>query len=278
MRIAIFSDIHGNSIALDAVLEDIRAQGDVDEYWVLGDLVALGPNPVGVLERLTQLPHIHVTRGNTDRYVLTGISHNPTMEQVEQDPTLLPKFAQVVRSFAWTEGMVAGAGCIDWLAALQLEQQCILENGTRVLGVHAAPGTDDGDGVFPRQSAQALHDIVANCKADLLFVGHTHYSMYVVANKVRVVNLGSISNPLVPDLRAKYTILESNAQGYWLEQRRVDYDRRAVVEQLTRVHHPARDFIAHFLRGEQKPPWSKNLSAAEAQRSGLPMELVDENG
>ena len=29
MRIAILSDIHGNSIALDAVLDDVEAQGSV---------------------------------------------------------------------------------------------------------------------------------------------------------------------------------------------------------------------------------------------------------
>ena len=47
MRIAILSDIHGNSVALDAVLTDIATQGAVDAYWLLGDLVALGPDPVG---------------------------------------------------------------------------------------------------------------------------------------------------------------------------------------------------------------------------------------
>lgn len=39
MRLAILSAIHGNSLALDAVLADIHAQGGVDGYWVLGDLL-----------------------------------------------------------------------------------------------------------------------------------------------------------------------------------------------------------------------------------------------
>lgn len=56
MRIALFSDIYGNAIALDAVLAAIARQGGVDEYWVLGDLVAVGPQPIQVLERLTALP------------------------------------------------------------------------------------------------------------------------------------------------------------------------------------------------------------------------------
>jgi predicted phosphodiesterase len=40
MRIAFLSDIHGNEIALKAVLADIAGQGAVDNYWILGDLVA----------------------------------------------------------------------------------------------------------------------------------------------------------------------------------------------------------------------------------------------
>lgn len=36
MRIALISDIHGNLIALDAVLADVVRLGCVDAYWVLG--------------------------------------------------------------------------------------------------------------------------------------------------------------------------------------------------------------------------------------------------
>ncbi len=39
MRIAIMADIHGNAVALDAVIHDIGHA--VDEYWILGDIVAL---------------------------------------------------------------------------------------------------------------------------------------------------------------------------------------------------------------------------------------------
>ena len=35
MRIALLADIHGNSIALDAVLDDMRSQGALDEIWML---------------------------------------------------------------------------------------------------------------------------------------------------------------------------------------------------------------------------------------------------
>lgn len=277
MKIAILSDIHGNSIALDAVLRDIQQRGGADAYWVLGDLAALGPDPIGALERTYALPNNVLTCGNTDQYLVTDERPAPKLELVAQNPALITRYAELMQNFAWTIGVLAFSEWLEKLAALPLEQRATLEDGTRVLGVHAAPGTAEGEGIHPRQSAQELQSILRNCGADLVFVGHTHYPLDVRSDKIRVVNLGSVSNPLAPDLRAKYTLLESDARGYRLEHCRVEYDRAAVIEQLTRVHHPAREFIARFMRGEQKPPWSKNLSAAEAQRLGLPNELVEES-
>jgi predicted phosphodiesterase len=72
MRLAILSDIHGNPLALDAVLADIQSLGEVDAYWLLGDFAALGYDPVTPLEKVTALPHASFTRGNTDRYVVAG--------------------------------------------------------------------------------------------------------------------------------------------------------------------------------------------------------------
>ena len=73
MRIALLSDIHGNATALNAVLADVAEQGGADGYWIMGDLVALGPEPVLTLEILSALPDARFVRGNTDRYVCTGI-------------------------------------------------------------------------------------------------------------------------------------------------------------------------------------------------------------
>jgi len=56
MKIAILADIHGNTMALENVLDDAESVG-VEEYWFLGDYAAIGYDPVGVLERITKLPN-----------------------------------------------------------------------------------------------------------------------------------------------------------------------------------------------------------------------------
>src|SRR5579884_3552132 len=149
MRLAILSDIHGNLLALDAVLADIHAQGNVDAYWLLGDFAALGYDPVGVLERVTTLPNAYFIRGNTDRYVATGEHPALSAEKIQAEPALLPKALEMARNFAWTQGYVTGGGWFDWLANLPLEVRTTLPDGTKVLGVHAAPGADDGSGIYP---------------------------------------------------------------------------------------------------------------------------------
>jgi putative phosphoesterase len=260
MRLAILSDIHGNPWALDAVLDDIQTQGGVDAYWVLGDLAAIGPDPVGVLERLSRLPNLYGVRGNTDRYVTDGERPDPTLAEVEADPRLLPKLVEAAESFAWTRGAVAATGWLDWLRALPLERRLTLPDGTRLLAVHAAPGTDDGTGLNPGLSEAERQAMLAGCDADLVCVGHFHWPVDERVGEVWLVNPGSVSNPFPPDLRASYALLESDATGTRLEHRRVDYDHQAVIDAARKVQHPAAEYIVEYMLGRHEVPWGRSLT------------------
>lgn len=54
MRIAIISDIHGNSVALESVLSDLQAE-HIDRVVCLGDIATDGPQPREVIARLKAL-------------------------------------------------------------------------------------------------------------------------------------------------------------------------------------------------------------------------------
>ena len=238
MRLAILSDVHGNPIALDAVLRDIEERGGVDSYWVLGDLVAQGYDPATVLQRLTALPNVRCVRGNTDLYTLTGNRAWPSEAEAQADPELVPTLVAVAQGFAWTHGCLAATGWVDWLAALPLEQRLTLPDGTRLLGVHAAPGRDDGPGVEPDTSDEELQSFMSGCHADLVCVGHTHWAQERRAGDVHVVNVGCVSNPRrdAPDPRASYALLEADTGGHRLMLHRVAYDTEAVIRAI-REHH-----------------------------------------
>ncbi|MAF12330.1 hypothetical protein CMK11_17935 [Candidatus Poribacteria bacterium] len=255
MRIALMSDIHGNAIALDAVLDDLRHVGAPDAVVIVGDLAAIGHDPVGVLQRLADLPNTSAVRGNTERYTTSADRPPPTLEQAAADPAILPALVSVAHSFAWTQGAVTAAGWFEWLRALPLDLRLALPDGSALLAVHASPGRDDGAGIHPALSPDELRQQAAGADADVVCVGHTHWPMSVDIDGTRVVNLGSVSNGFPPDLRASYVVIDAASTGVSVEHRRVDYDRAAVVAELRRLRHPAADYISGLMRGGNTPPW-----------------------
>ena len=68
MKLAIFSDIHGHLVALEAVLADVAREG-CEQMVCLGDVAANGPQPREVIARLREL-NIPIVQGNTDEWLL----------------------------------------------------------------------------------------------------------------------------------------------------------------------------------------------------------------
>src|SRR5438270_12277922 len=70
MRIAVISDMHGNCVALDAVLADLASR-QVDRVVCLGDAVQGGPQPAEAIARLRELA-CPAVMGNADDWLLTA--------------------------------------------------------------------------------------------------------------------------------------------------------------------------------------------------------------
>jgi len=251
VRLALCSDIHGNPIAFDAVLADVEARGGADHFWFLGDLVALGYDPLGIIERIEAQPSYEVIRGNTDRYVVTGERPSPWLDRAVEEPArLVPVVAEVAGSFAWTAGAISTGRRMDWLAALPSEVRATLPDGTRMLGVHASPDRDDGPGIRGDDPDADLAARLEGCAADVVLAGHTHRPVDRTVAGVRAVNLGSVSNPVPPDLRASYVMVEAGAHGHTIEHRRVAYDHAAVIAAYDGLAHPGRPWLVAHQRGE----------------------------
>ena len=250
-RIAVIADVHANVIALDAVLADARSHG-ADGFWFIGDYSALGPEPELVLDRIADLPHVRCTRGNTDRYIVTGEGPPPDLDAVRRDPSLIPLYATIAASFAWTRGFMTACGRLDWIERLPLEIRETSPAGVRILAVHASPGQDDGHGVHPGHGNAELRGRIDGCEADLVLVGHTHEPLVRRVDGTVVVNVGSVSNPRAPDLRASYVLLELSPDDVRVVHRRVPYDHAAFIAAVERSRHPAADYIIRHQRGHER--------------------------
>lgn len=247
MRVAVFSDVHGNAVALQAMIASARTAG-VDGFWVVGDLVANGPQPAEALELLRSLPNLMAVRGNTDRYVLTGDLRGmiPAIDRpcnAEEVDALVAASA----AHAWTRGCITVAGHYEWLAGLPLESRCRLPDGTRVLLVHASPGRDDGPGLTVEASeAELAQRGFAECDADLVLTGHTHILVVRTVAGVRLINVGSVSLPTTPR-GATWTMIDAGEAGYSIQHVEADYDREAVRAPLASAHHPTTAWLEHKL-------------------------------
>ncbi|OLE19468.1 MAG: hypothetical protein AUG88_00825 [Actinobacteria bacterium 13_1_20CM_4_68_12] len=123
MRLGLISDIHGNLLALDAVLDELNESG-IDRLVCLGD-VAAGPEPRATIERLREVG-CPVVRGNWDTWVLEGV---PPL-QLQAGPKLRD------------QGDWSGAQLTEPDKAFLRELQSQLEldlGGTKVLCVHGSP-------------------------------------------------------------------------------------------------------------------------------------------
>ena len=259
MRIAVFSDIHGNSIGLDAVLTDIEAKGGVDHYWVLGDHIASGPDPIGVLERLIALPSAEFIRGNTDRYIFTDARPHPYAEDVAADSSLLSQFAEIHGNFAWTTGIIAEFGYLDWLRELPFDIHKTLPNGLKIWGIHSSPWRDDDQtGFCPDLTDEQIEAYAAETDADLIFCGHTHWPWRVRVRNQEIINVGSIGQPRTKSMGACWTLLaedEENDSGYTIQQFEVPFDLQAVIDSVVAKRQPGAKYINSSYENARLYPW-----------------------
>jgi predicted phosphodiesterase len=199
-RFALFSDIHGNSTALDAVLADIERAGlaaERDEVYCLGDLVGYGPDPSGVVRRIRDRA-IPTLRGNYD----DGIGHRRgecgcyyATEQAKSDGAA---------SYAFTDAAL-GDEDHDWLAALPDRFELAIE-GVRALLVHGSPRKINEYLLTDRPDRQ-LARLADEAGADLVCVGHIHIPYHRVVTggdgrPVHYVSTGSAGKPKDGDSRA----------------------------------------------------------------------------
>lgn len=214
MRIAVFSDVHGNLHALDAVLEDIE-RWHVDAVLGLGDFLSGPMDPIGVVDRLMALGAPAV-RGNHDRHIING---RPPELDWSVDQLVRDRLKETQRA---------------WLAALPPTHV----HESEVLLCHGTPKSDetnwmDGvlqpDGRIVHMSCEFIEEQAEGFDYPVLLCGHTHVPRTLRLGDGRlVVNPGSVGWPFVfgsPD--AKYAIIEKRAGGWSVNLRAIPYDHEA---------------------------------------------------
>lgn len=216
MRIAIFSDVHGNLPALDAVLADIRSQHP-DAVYCLGDLVGYAPFPNEVVDRIRH-EAIPTIMGNYDDGVgferdECGCAYRAEDEKRRGDQAL-----------AWTKAHVTAENKA-FLRTLKPEIR-FEAAGRRILFVHGSPRKIN-EYLFEDRPISSFQRLAASSNADIIVYGHTHKPYTKLVDSVLFLNAGSVGKPKDGDWRACYAILDTTASSPQFV--RVEYDINTVT-------------------------------------------------
>ncbi len=222
MRVAIFSDIHGNVRALDACLADLGEQGGAERIVAAGDLCMDGPRPRAVLERLQQIG-ADCLRGNTDRYISDVATFHA---DGEEGPAL-----------AWQREQL-GDEWLRFLAGLPFSIR-VGEGSDALLVVHANPKTDD-EHVWPDADDAFLERAFAGVVERTIAFGHLHLPYVRQWRDKLLVNVSSAGLPKDGDPRANYALLTERSGGWEVKLRRVAFDVEKVAREIEKSGMPDR--------------------------------------
>lgn len=223
-RIAVFSDVHGNVHAFQAMYED-AIKNNIDESWFVGDLLMPGPGVKEILDILDKLNPTVIVRGNWDDLTVRGARGQMDLERPSH--VYFARLAQYV-------GERIDHDWIDRIANWPLHR--VIKEGPLTFGLsHNLPNLDMGQDLFPTKSSSNFDRLFDKDQPDIAIYAHVHHELLRYASDERkVLNPGSVGEPfnhwprLQKDTRAHYLILDVDEMGIaGINFRHIAYDRKA---------------------------------------------------
>jgi predicted phosphodiesterase len=237
MRVALISDLHGNHVALAAVLADIAEVG-VDRVVCLGDVATLGPRPREVIQMLRELACPCIL-GNHDAFML--------------DEALIRSYTEhplVVDSVDWCRAQL-GAEDFEYLRGLTGTLDVALDAETTLFLFHGSPSSHMQD-LLATTPADELDALLGPRRTTVMAGGHTHLQMLRQHRGTLLVNPGSVGAAfkeyafggpptLLP--HAEYAVVESRRGVVDVSLRRVPFDTRALRSAVESSDIPLRPML-----------------------------------
>lgn len=229
MRIGVIADVHGNHVALESVLEELRPI--VDRILFLGDLCGYYP----FVERCAALLEgfdVEGVLGNHDRALLDCL-----------EQSRLPNRAYTQRYGSALERSLSKISreTIEFLEGLA-EARSVHVDGITLALFHGAPWDRLEGRVYPDfQDWERFEGDV-----DVVLLGHTHYPFVHRRPGQLIANPGSVGQPRDVGSQASYAVLKT--PDVELTHGRKGFDPREIMEDARR-HDPDMPYLREiFLR------------------------------
>lgn len=232
MKHLIFSDIHSNLEALEAVLADAD-RASYDAIVCLGDFVGYGASPRECIERFRDLPNAVAVLGNHDAALL--------------DPREREFFNPIARAGVEYSEQQVDEESLDFLRKLPL----MVYPNDDFIAVHSSPSQPQA-WVYVLEPIEAA-DAFFVMDRQLAFIGHTHFpavhsddataTSFLPGDRVilddkqkRLINVGSVGQPRDGDARAAYVIYDDKSRVAQIH--RVEYDVDVAADRILKAGLP----------------------------------------
>ncbi len=234
---ALISDLHGNELALEAVLDDLARTG-VDRIVCLGDVATLGPRPGAVLARLRALGCACIL-GNHDEFLL--------------DPQLVHTYTElpiIVEAVDWCRRQLSSSE-LDFVRTFQAGLEIALDDQATLTLFHGSPRSHMED-LLATTPPDELDRLLDGRSTTVMAGGHTHIQMLRQHRGSLLVNPGSVGlafkeyvsgGPPTVLAHAEYATVESRDGVVEVSLRRVPLDRRALREAAAASDNPMRSVL-----------------------------------
>ena len=225
MKIAILSDIHANSFALQSVLNEIDRQ-KIQKLIILGDIFGYYPWAVETYQMLSSRTATAI-KGNHDVLVLQKDMPNPC-----------PPYWRAAKDNERTLKEKCPAA-ITWLKNLDLKMEMAIEDISFSL-FHGTPD-DPSEGRFFPDNEETYPWFPK--KREILLLGHTHYPLEKsFPEGGMIINPGSVGQPRDGDPNSSWCILETkNLSVNW---QRTKYNYQEPIELLEKMNWDRRSIAA----------------------------------
>lgn len=247
MRIAVMSDMHGNNLAFERVLADIKQRG-ADQIVCLGDAIQGGPQPRETVENLRAV-NCPVVMGNADAWLLSG-------EETGDEGIPAERLKKMGEIRLWSLSQLTEDDRA-FMAAFQSTITIPLGDTLDLLCFHGSPASFD-DIILPHAPREVFEKYLGAYSDRILTGGHTHAQQIRRNGDLFFFNPGSVGlaySHYQPDGKfqvdhwADYAILSVENRQPGLEFRHVPFD----VNELMRIYresgHPfAEDAIEQYQR------------------------------
>jgi predicted phosphodiesterase len=228
VRIAIISDIHGNAVALHAVLHDLATR-PTDRVICLGDALQGGAQPVEVCDILMNREW-SVVLGNADDFILTGDTgpEDTTREQLEVRAWSLAQLTPAHRDFMAT---------FEPTVRVELAGRCVL------LCFHGSPKSFN-DLILPWTQNSDIRHLLPDPLPHALAGGHTHLQQIRRIDDSVFVNPGTVGlayehGPGWVKAWAEYAVLTIEQQQIAVEFRRLPYSAQQYADSVLASGRPS---------------------------------------